>query len=195
MRYIPGKMPMGVLITPPRLVVLLTSPVTLPPVSRENISARIKALRRKTPSMCTHHGGIDCSLGPDKDGSVICLDGFLDAVPRFRLRCSEVRLETGRLSIQRETALKDAAREDLPTKTAVTISVRNLSGIEAYGVKVDITLPQLEPVVASGPARIEPYAIAEYSLPLDNNSGNDILENINYRVRCTNCSTVRRNNR
>jgi len=28
------------------------------------------------PGACGEHGGVDCSAGPDIDGSVICMDGY-----------------------------------------------------------------------------------------------------------------------
>lgn len=34
---------------------------------------------------CSHHGGVDCSLGADVDGSVICSDGWKNSLC-FHLR-------------------------------------------------------------------------------------------------------------
>lgn len=32
-----------------------------------------------TQGACSHHDGVDCSAGPDDDGSVICNDGWRDS--------------------------------------------------------------------------------------------------------------------
>lgn len=33
---------------------------------------------------CSGHGGVNCSAGPDSDGSVICVDGFRDSSVQYQ---------------------------------------------------------------------------------------------------------------
>lgn len=35
---------------------------------------------------CSNHGGVNCSAGPDTDGSVICNDGWKDSTITYRCR-------------------------------------------------------------------------------------------------------------
>ena len=63
------------------------APASLPTVTRENLKAKIEQIKSNTPITCEDHGGINCAAKADGDGSVICLDGFRDAVPRFNFYC------------------------------------------------------------------------------------------------------------
>lgn len=35
------------------------------------------------PGACADHGGVDCSVGPDIDASVICNDGYKDSSIKY----------------------------------------------------------------------------------------------------------------
>ena len=36
--------------------------------------------------VCAQHGGVDCSRGPDDDGSVICRNGYADSTASYECK-------------------------------------------------------------------------------------------------------------
>lgn len=66
---------------------------TIPQKAPKHLTNKInsKVKDRKLES-CITHGGINCEKGADKDGSVICADGFTESSALFSMRCSEGKL-------------------------------------------------------------------------------------------------------
>lgn len=165
-----------------------------------NIEKKIKDLKQNTPSNCLSHGEIDCSQGPDLDGSVICKDGFKKAVMSYSSECLEARLEAQYLVATNGTAVpfvKHSKKliEDLKGQTpiALHLNLRNLSDVKVKNIRVEFTLERKYPYYASGPSEIEPYGLAEYSLELSNIERDVTLQQLLktiYRVDCSNCSAI-----
>ncbi len=164
-------------------------PVALPLIQRQDLDGKIREIKARTPTNCQEHGQVDCSKGPDTDGSVICLDGFAGAALPFRFSCMEVKL-----SVDRSTLLSAQGRE-LPWQTAdqgfpkgavISVPIRNLSPIEAYGVAVSIQ--SQPPIALHGPSKIEPYGLADYNLPIENLPTDSITDKgVLIKAVCTNC--------
>lgn len=218
------------------------APAALPELRRESVDARIEQLKATTPATCSQHGGVDCSRGADFDGSVVCFDGFSDAILPFRVHCSEARLRiteyrfrygvsssTGSSSSQASGS--PASRESSAVETGLQpgteagdegtvklsgqslemrralyrvfplgripavesellLSLRNVTGVEAYGIEVRFLLPNNKFARASGPERIEPFGVGEFVVPLDSRTKalrvEDVVK-IPYQAKCTNC--------
>jgi len=174
--------------TPP---VAGAKPADLPKITRQNIDQRIKDLKQRSALSCAGRGGIDCTQGPDTDGSVICADGFRGAAPPFRFRCTEAKLEVVQMNLlgDDQQILKEIDEEvtqlSRGAATSLQLAVRNLSDVAAEQVSVQFGSSGSS-LSFSGPARIEPYAIADYILPL----GAQVFESpLAYTVRCQNCRT------
>lgn len=181
------------------------SKADLPEVKRENLSEKIKEIKSLTPPNCSSHGGIDCSIGADEDGSVICSDGYRDARLPYRFHCLEVRMTAGNLElmtsekeivgiIKRNEALSRSMFDEHPD-LSLHLVVRNNSSTAAFGVEVGIKAPGREALDAQGPVSIEPYGIGEYHLPLKSFEpllSISKIRQLSYNVKCTNCRSVRR---
>jgi len=100
---------------------------------------------------CVQHGGINCSAGPDKDGSVICFDSFADSVQRYAFECTSAKLEL--LSISK------------PDERGIfTVQVRNSKSVASQKTQVMFKPKRMEPgVKLSGPEQIEGFGVGEYS--------------------------------
>lgn len=169
-------------------------------VFRYNVEKKIKALKQITPANCFSHGEIDCSKGADIDGSVICKDGFRDAVMSYDSLCLEVRLEVQYLvntNSPQTPYIKHSRKliEDLKGYKPLTLhlNIRNLSDVKAKNIKVEFTLERRYPYNAQGPETIEPYGLAEYSLELSTLAKVPTLEQLLktvYKVDCDNCSGI-----
>ncbi|MCB0358831.1 MAG: DUF4124 domain-containing protein [Bdellovibrionales bacterium] len=177
----------------------------LPELQHEDLDEKIQAIRESTPPNCLDHGGIDCSAGPDSDGSVVCLDGFREALLPHRFACSEADLSVTEVFIvdndgqvvselERADALAPVADEQWKNY-ALVLSLRNNSAVAAAGMEVAFALPGREFSPATGPEGVPAYGAAEYRLPL---AGLKNLVNLrqiaktDYKVRCTNCRATRR---
>lgn len=168
----------------------VVEPTNLPPLIRENIDARISALKSQAAFTCAAHGGIDCSKGQDRDGSVICADEFRDAGIPFRFRCLEAKLSVKGPYI-RETA-KESASHGLKPQTArkLQLTLRNTSDIEANELKVSFIIARSKPLPAQGPDTVEPFGIGDYTLLLDSLSEEYDLKDLKkakYSISCRNC--------
>jgi len=170
----------------------------LPEIQRENIDQRISAIRSTTPPSCGAHGGIDCTKGADVDGSVICVDGFLQAGATYSANCSEVKLSLKPPTVITEegAALGELAElSQLAEKRpyAIQFLLRNTSGIAAEGVRVEFIVPGQERFEAIGPERVEPFGAAEYILHLKTVQFSYPLETLKrHKVRagCKNCGAL-----
>ncbi len=172
-------------------------PAALPAIGRENIDQKIRTLKDSTPENCVRHGGIDCARGADSDGSVICLDGYREAVMPFQFECLEARLQgqfdvmLGAESIPKSRNF--ARRLDGRAPTGLRLSLRNLTGVAAFGIEVEFKFGHRNLHRAKGPERIEPYGSADYVLSF---AEIGMLPNLlqieqsEYKVTCTNCGAV-----
>lgn len=141
----------------------------LPAIKKEKVKKINTA-----PASCLKHGGNDCNKGSDKDGSVICLDGFLDSAVRYNFVCSEALVKIDKIS---------------PDKSAnvTTVFVRNDSPVTAKDVvlafrdKHDIKGTS-SIVRADGPRNIEQHQLATYTFKKDLNIIAD-----NLVLHCENC--------
>ena len=176
----------------------------LPPLTRENIDDRIRTIKAQTPKSCNAHGGVDCGRGADSDGSVVCLDGYRDAVLPFQFECSEVRLQTELLVIvpggsgflKHSKQLKRKLNTRKPE--GLQLSVRNASGVRAFGIQATITVPGRGSITGTGPDAIDAYGNADYMLDftsIDLKPSVEQLEGTTYKVFCTNCASVMRGQR
>lgn len=170
----------------------------LPQVSRENIDEKIRQLKLKTPPNCGAHGGIDCQAGADKDGSVICTDGFKDALLPFRFSCLEAKLQAQfALQVVDKSMVLHASKEAkqlLPEAVqAFVLSVRNISDTAALNVSVTFLVNGKRPLIAKGPDKVEAFANADYILPLTDLSlapGISEIARTTFQLKCANCAGV-----
>lgn len=150
-------------------------PAELPSIMRGEVK-----LPKVTLVTCDGHGGVNCELGPDADGSVVCSDGFREATNRFRFSCVTPKLEIADITeVEADGSFKVLLRnrKQIPSKATV-VSYKNSEGAVA----------QLE-----GPAEVESLGSAEYlyrpllkkgeapSLPLKRPDAGDVT------VSCANC--------
>ncbi len=124
---------------------------------------------------CFSHGGIDCMVGEDEDGSVICKDGEKNSMERFLFNCKEAKINLENIG--------EVSKEgDFP------IYIRNKSGVKAKKVKVDYQVDASHKASLTGPAEIAPFALAEYLLPaiyfID---GKSTADKKSVKVSCENC--------
>lgn len=131
------------------------------------------------PVSCLSHGGISCNKGADADGSVICLDGYRDAVTPYRFYCSSAKLKIESVKVENEFTAK--------------IFVNNENQVKAKNVKIYLSSNQLKPddYEINGPQEINGNSLEQYEFKLKNNKQlkgipNDIAELI--KVRCENCN-------
>lgn len=175
-------------------------PADLPRLQKENLDSRIESIRSSTPRSCEQHGGEDCTRGADQDGSVICLDGYRDAVLPFRFHCMEARLQTDLLVLVADSSdfIKHggsnlARRLEGKTPMGLQLNVRNLSGVKALDVHVELLLPGSGPRQIPGPPDIDAHGSADFMLPFTELRARptvDQIAKVRYRVRCTNCESV-----
>jgi Domain of unknown function (DUF4124) len=120
-------------------------PAELPKIMRAEVR-----LTEKRLETCDKHGGVNCQAGADKDGSVICYDGFTEASARFRFTCSTAKLEISDVSEVTESG-------------GFTVFVRNSKSVKASESAL-IYKPQGAPEVKlNGPTEVEPFGIAEFT--------------------------------
>lgn len=124
---------------------------------------------------CFDHGGIDCMVGADKDGSVVCKDGETNSMERFLFKCKEAKIALENIG--------DISKEgDFP------IYIRNKSGVTAKKVKIEYRVNSEHVATLSGSSEIAPFEIAEYLLPaiyfID---GKSMPERKAVKATCENC--------
>lgn len=113
---------------------------------------------------CVSHGGINCQTGADSDGSVVCYDGFRDAIQRFAMSCSAAKL----------SLITESEKNKGGT---FSVAVRNNSSVQAHNVKVTVA----DGRVLEGPSDLEPLGSGEYFLK------NAEARKLNLQVSCENC--------
>lgn len=157
----------------------------LPVIERENLGQKIQRIKQNTPANCEKHGGLDCAQGKDPiDGSVVCLDGFRDAIMPFDFNCLEAKLAA---------TTKVSEEKDIAT---IEVSLRNESPIKAINIKVKYKLEAFRniEVELTGPIDIEPYGLENYIFiskdKLDKRYPDRAIIGKSM-VKCANCSAVR----
>jgi len=116
----------------------------LPPIMR----AQMK-LPKQDQISCAPHGGANCQLGPDTDGSVICYDGFRGAANRYRFTCNTPKLEISDIS-------------ELTREGNFSVFVRNSRSVKAAAPSVIFKPEYGTSFKLSGPNEIEPFGLAEF---------------------------------
>lgn len=145
-------------------------PADLPRIMRGEVK-----LTNVTLETCEKHGGVNCQLGPDSDGSVICYDGYRNASARFRFSCQTAKLE-----------LNDIGK--VQDDGSVKVFVRNSKSVKANDVAVVYEAENGVRARLKGPKEIDPLEIAEFEFKPDNGavltSPPSIAE---LSLRCKNC--------
>lgn len=140
------------------------SPAVLPGITRAPM--KVKAL----PKTCANHGGISCDAGADRDGSVICRDGYKDADNRFNFSCHEAKLEV--------IEFKDM-------DGTYSVAVRNLMSVEALNTRVECLSGPGKRKKLEGPLSIAPYQVEKYTLHAERSMEKITAADIT--VTCANC--------
>ncbi len=146
-------------------------PADLPRITRGRLG-----LQAKTFETCDRHGGINCQVGADLDGSVICTDGYSDTPTRFRFHCNSPKLEIADIG-----NIKDNGE--------FTILVRNSRSVAAEKPELILRLNQSAAgVVLRGPEIIPPFEVGEFIYkPEENGVVNQKLRPDQVTVNCFNC--------
>ena len=146
-------------------------PAELPEIMRGEMKlAKTKVLT------CKSHGGTDCQAGADKDGSVICYDGFRGATTRFRLTCKSPKLEIMEIS-------------DLTEDGTFKVMVRNAKPVDANDANLYYKPELGKEVRLKGPDNIEAFGVAEFQFfPKDADIPKKKVELAQLDVTCGNCS-------
>ena len=176
-------------------------PLRLPEIKKENLDERIKKIKEGTPNNCEQHGGIDCFKKADSDGSVICLDGYRDSLLPFRFFCVEARLNSDLFLVFLNEPKQVKHKLNLDGQTlsrkvfALKVAIRNLTPVEAFGIKVSIFIPgkgdKAIEATAEGADVIEPYGFSEYVWNISSQTLNkEQLRRASFRVFCSNCQAV-----
>jgi hypothetical protein len=125
---------------------------------------------------CATHGGIDCSVGPDADGSVVCYDGFREAITPFALHCTNAMLRISEVSTPDSTG-------------AFHVFIRNNSSVTAKSVEVSYTMRDGNLFLLQGAREIEENGFAEFvfSPPMDVPFIEKEIQLSQLEIRCGNC--------
>ena len=146
------------------------APATLPKLGRWEV-AQVKA----KGVTCDSHGGVNCQLGADSDGSVICTDDFKDSTLRFSFTCSAAKLEIVEIS--------------KPTETGeFSVTVRNSKSVVASGASVLFKPEKFEDgSKLDGPELIDPFGVAEFHFKPQNSDKLFKPSIAQILVNCANC--------
>ena len=121
------------------------APAELPRITRGRLGLQAKALET-----CENHGGINCQVGADLDGSVICLDGFKDTSTRYRFHCNSPKLDLSDIS-------------DIKESGEFSILVRNSRSVAAEKPEILLRLTDSPAaIVLKGPREIDAYEVGEF---------------------------------
>lgn len=149
-------------------------PAELPAIMRAEV--RLTETRLQT---CDKHGGVNCQAGADKDGSVICYDGFTEASARFRFTCSTAKLEISDVS-------------ELTKSGGFTVFVRNSKSVKAAESALIYKPQGASEIKLQGPTEVEPFGVAEFVYePLKGKEESLALSKpslAELNVVCANCS-------
>lgn len=170
----------------------------LPPIAKESVSGNIDEIENITVESCKSHGGVDCSQGPDSDGSVLCLDGFTKADLPYRLRCLESKLGIASIEIlDVDGTPLDISKNpwllDSWNLAYVRVHLRNNADIAASKVNLKIVLPDNSQVLPSGGSQVEPFGLASYTFPpglFAAIKSARSMERVYLKLSCGNCPQV-----
>ena len=124
---------------------------------------------------CNGHNGIDCSLGADIDGSVICRDLFRDSVERFAFMCKFASLTINGIGKKSKT-------------NTIPVYIRNSKPIAAKKPVVKYKSDLGYSANLAGPDEILPYAIGEFELlAQDAIIVGSNLDETRFSISCDNC--------
>ena len=113
---------------------------------------------------CSSHGGINCTLGKDLDGSVICYDGFRESQERYVFSCNKAKLKILEASLISGTS-------------SSSFIVRNLSSVNAKNLSIILKNSK----ILNAPNEIAGYDSAEVKVE-------GLLKNLSgVSVSCANC--------
>ena len=115
---------------------------------------------------CKKHGGINCAVGADHDGSVICNDGFRASNEIYQFVCHQVQLKI-------VSVLQEGEK--------VEIYIRNNSSISAQNVQV---VNKRDNQIIMQKKIIEPFGIGHYVLI---NKEHSSLSEKDFKILCDNC--------
>ncbi len=145
-------------------------PANLPEITRGEFKSALKK-----GFTCEKHGGVDCQIGADKDGSVVCVDGFKDAAARFTFSCSSPKLIVSDIS-------------ELGSNGEFKVFVRNSRSVLAKAPRVEFHLPEDKVIALKGPAEIEPYGMGEFLYPAQPDVKLESKpKEVQFVVDCANC--------
>jgi len=145
-------------------------PAKLPTINR----GEMKLVKKKLVS-CKSHGGIDCQAGADKDGSVVCYDGFKGASARYRFSCSTPKLEISEVS-------------EVSERGEFKVYIRNSKAVKASKPAVFFKPDTGREFKLSGPKEIEPFGIAEFDYePVEDAKPVTKVTLAQINITCANC--------
>jgi hypothetical protein len=147
-------------------------PADLPPINKGDM-----ALPKIELVTCDQYGGIDCTAGPDSDGSVICYSGFKGATNRFRFSCNMPKLEVTEITPFNE-------------QNAFSVFIRNEKSVIAQDPEIYFETPAGKRERLIGPKQIDAFGLEEYIFKSKNPQ--DFLPNekvtiAQITVSCMNC--------
>ena len=147
-------------------------PAKLPEITRAEVKISTEGLQT-----CNKHGGVNCQLGPDSDGSVVCYDGFKGAVTRYRFNCNSPKLK-----------ISDVAERD--ENGGFTVYVRNSASVAASQAAVLYKPSEnSREIKLAGPIEIEPFGLGEYKYtPGAGDAGMPKPSLSELNIECANCS-------
>lgn len=118
--------------------------VKLPTINKADVK-----VSKQEYATCHGRGGIDCQAGADGDGSVICYDGFKEAIASFSKNCNSPKLEVSQVS-------------EVNKSGSFTVIVRNTKSVEAQGPTLEYAFESGKKIPLQGPATIAPFGIGEF---------------------------------
>jgi len=145
------------------------------PAKLPNIMKADVVIPETRQASCDDHGGVDCAAGPDRDGSVICRDGFRGVRVPFRFTCNAARVQIADVS-------------EVDENGQFTVFLRNLESVAARGLSVTFVPGGGEEVKLNGPQDLDGFAMGEFVY-----QGSDYIPILNQPdaaqlvVDCLNC--------
>jgi hypothetical protein len=151
------------------------TPAQLPEIMKGDFQA--PAQKKKGLRGCLDHGGFNCKGGPDKDGSVVCANGFRDADLLYRYTCPHPKLEVIEV-IQKAGA------------PGATLVIRNVRQITAHGLSVRLRSGSNPPLKMKGPETLEEGALGVFEVFIPKGvlpGGAQTLTRNQLLITCGNC--------
>jgi hypothetical protein len=139
-----------------------------------------------TSGACSSHGGVDCSAGPDSDGSVICVDGWLNSSVSYSSmkKCAGTKLPSVQINpvIEQEEVLKVVENvsgfTDVNSNTRFSLAINSLKTSGVIGGYVDGSFKPLNKINRAEFVKI--LVASKYGEPSDSENNNcfeDVAKN------------------